>query len=70
MNIGQDKNQLVYLMGEEADFAKKFNQFINKKNIVPLFNEFTLAHTHISANGNAKIVLLDLALTIVKLIRK
>lgn len=70
LNIGQDKNQLVYLVGEEAEFAKKFNQFINKTNIVPLVNEFTLAHTHISANGNAKIVLLDLALNIVKLIRK
>jgi DNA polymerase-3 subunit delta' len=70
LNIGQDKNQLVYLVGEEAEFAGKFKQFINKKNIVPLINEFTLAHTQISANGNAKIVLLDLALNVVKLIRK
>lgn len=69
MNLGQDKNQLVYLMGEEADFARKFNQFINKNNIVQLTNEFSLAHSHISANGNAKIVLLDLALRVVKLIR-
>jgi DNA polymerase-3 subunit delta' len=69
MNIDQDKNHLVYLMGEEASFANKFNQFINKKNIVSLIDEFTLAHTHISANGSAKIVLLDLALKVVKLIR-
>ena len=69
LNIGQKSNRLVYLMGEEAEFAAKFNSFINSANAEKLTEEFNRAYTHISANGNAKIVLLDLALKIVKLIR-
>jgi DNA polymerase-3 subunit delta' len=69
MNIGQDKNKLVYLGDEEVAFAKKFSSFIHEKNINLLSSEFTLANSHIAANGNPKIVFLDLALNIVKYIR-
>ena len=69
MNIGQLKNKLVYLLGEEEKFARGFNVYVNSDNINELTREFSRAHHHISANGNAKIVLLDLALKVVKLIR-
>jgi len=69
MNLGQKKNKLVYLLGEEEKFADGFNTFVNSKNIQGLNREFSGAHNHISANGNAKIVFLDLALKVIKLIR-
>ena len=69
MNLGQNMNRLVYLMGEEEEFAKKFSSTITEKNIFALNKEFSLAHEHISANGNAKIVFLDLGLRIAKIIK-
>ena len=69
MNLGQEKNRLVYLMGEEEEFANRFNSFISTKNIHSLEKEFSKAYEHISANGNAKIIFLDLALQMVKIIR-
>ena len=69
LNIGQKKNRLVYLMGEEAEFAENFNAFIIDGNVERLNEEFNRAYTHIAANGNAKIVFLDMSLKIVKLKR-
>ncbi|MCD4769894.1 MAG: DNA polymerase III subunit delta [Bacteroidales bacterium] len=69
LNIGMAAKNLVFMSDEEAEFAGKFNSFINKKNIAPLTDQFSKAHIHISANGNAKIIFLDLAVNIVKLIR-
>lgn len=62
-------NKLVYLMGEEEEFARKFSTTITEKNIFALNKELSLAHEHISANGNAKIVFLDLGLRIAKIIK-
>jgi len=69
MNIGMKDKNLVYLAGEEAEFAEKFNSVINKNIITPISEQFSQAHIHISANGNAKIIFLDLAINLVKLIR-
>jgi DNA polymerase-3 subunit delta' len=69
LSLQQLKNDIVFLAGEEADFSEKFHPFINKTNIYPLVDEFNLAHSHIEANGNAKIIFLDLALRVTKLIR-
>ena len=69
LSLRQLQNNLVFLAGEEADFLEKFHPSINKENIYPLVNEFNLAYSHIEANGNAKIVFLDLALKVIKLIR-
>ncbi|HKL67587.1 MAG TPA: DNA polymerase III subunit [Bacteroidales bacterium] len=62
-------SELVFLEGEEAAFAKKFNSFINNKNIAGLNTEFSAAWSHIASNGNPKIVFLDLALKVAGLIR-
>jgi DNA polymerase-3 subunit delta' len=69
LSLDQLKNNLVYLAGEEASFSGNFHPFINQKNIYPLTDEFNLAFSHIEANGNAKIIFLDLALKVTGLIR-
>lgn len=69
LSLGQLKNDLVYLAGEEAVFSKNFHPFINQENIYQLTDEFNNAYSHIEANGNAKIIFLDLALKVTRLIR-
>jgi DNA polymerase III subunit delta' len=69
LSLGQLKNDLVFLTGEEADFSGKFHPSINQKNIFPLTEEFNLGYSHIEANGNARIIFLDLALKVTRLIR-
>jgi DNA polymerase III subunit delta' len=69
LSIDQLQNNLVFLGGEEAEFSGKFHPFINSTNIYPLVEEFSLAHSHIEANGYAKAIFLDLGLKVTKLIR-
>jgi DNA polymerase III subunit delta' len=69
LSLNQEKNRLVFLSGEEASFSGKFHPFINQNNIFPLNHEFNLGYSHIEANGNAKIIFLDLALKVTRLIR-
>ena len=69
LSLGQKENNLVFLAGEEASFSGNFHPFINQDNIYPLTDELNLAHAHIESNGNAKIIFLDLALKITRLIR-
>ena len=69
LSLGQLKNDLVFLTGEEADFSGKFHPSINQKNIFPLTEEFNLSYSHIEANGNARIIFLDLALKVTRHIR-
>jgi DNA polymerase-3 subunit delta' len=69
LSLDQLKNRLVFLTGEEATFSGNFHPFINQDNIYPLTEEFNLVYSHIEANGNAKIIFLDLALKVTKLIR-
>jgi DNA polymerase-3 subunit delta' len=67
--LDQQKNNLVYLSGEEASFSENFHPFINQNNIYQLVEELNLGYSHIEANGNAKIIFLDLALKVTRLIR-
>lgn len=69
LTLGQLKNGLVFLTGQESDFSGKFHPFITPDNINDLAGEFNLVHSHIEANGNAKIIFLDLALKITRFIR-
>jgi len=69
LSFDQLKNRLVFLTGEEATFSGNFHPFINQNNIFPLTEEFNLVYSHIEANGNAKIIFLDLALKVTRLIR-
>jgi len=69
LSLGQLKNKLVHLSGNEAAFCDNFHPFINQNNIYKLADEFNLAFSHIESNGNAKIIFLDLALKVTKVIR-
>jgi DNA polymerase-3 subunit delta' len=69
LSLGQLKNRLVFLAGDEASFSENFHPFIKQDNIYNLTEEFSLAHSHIEANGNARIIFLDLALKVTRLIR-
>ncbi|MGM0666176.1 MAG: ATP-binding protein [Bacteroidota bacterium] len=69
LNMAGNNDKLVFLEGKEADFAKKFHPFINNKNIEGLKEELSSAYAHIAANGNPKIIFLDLALRLSSLIR-
>jgi DNA polymerase-3 subunit delta' len=60
----------VYLLGEEEAFAKKFSPFINEHNVAGIYHAFNMAIAHLAQNGNAKILFTDLALQIVRLIKK
>ena len=69
LSMGQKKNSLVFLAGEEELFSGNFHPFITQTNIYPLNDEFNLGYYHIEANGNAKIIFLDLAFKVTRLIR-
>ncbi len=70
MTLGQQKNNLVFLAGEEASFSGNFHPFVNDKNIFLLTDEFNLAFSHVEANGNPKIIFLDLALKVTRFITR
>lgn len=61
---------LNYMTGEERQFSVKFAPFINEGNIERLLDEFTRADLEIQGNGNAKIILFDMAIKITILIKK
>ena len=69
LSLDQQKHRLVYLGGEEVTFSEKFHPYINQRNVYPLTEELNQAFYHIEANGNARIIFLDLALKVVRLIR-
>jgi DNA polymerase III subunit delta' len=69
LSLGQKNNNLVYLTGHEADFSSKFHPSVNQNNIYHLNDELNLVYSHIESNGNAKIIFLDLALKVIRLIR-
>lgn len=68
MNLKND--EIVYLTQEEEQFSQKFHPFINGRNILAIASEINQASADIERNANAKIVLFDMALKIVKQIRK
>ncbi len=70
LTLGQNRNNLVFLAGEEASFSGNFHPFVNQSNIYSLTEEFNQAFTHVESNGNSKIIFLDLALRVTRLISR
>ncbi len=68
MNLKNDR--LVYLNDEEKEWGEKFSPYINERNIIPFFEEFEQGIRHISMNGNPRIIFLDTALRMVRLIKR
>ncbi len=63
-------DNLLYLSNEEEVFSEKFHPFVNGRNIIDICHEFTSASADIERNANAKIVLFDMALKMIRHIRK
>lgn len=64
------RNEIIYMNRDEKEWGKKFAPFINERNIIPFADEFELGIKHISMNGNPRIVFLDTALRMVRLIKR
>jgi DNA polymerase-3 subunit delta' len=59
-----------YLLGDEETFAKKLSLYINERNVADIYNAFNTAIPHLVQNGHAKIIFTDMALQMVRLIKK
>jgi DNA polymerase III subunit delta' len=68
--LNHAERSIVYLNDIEMFFSEKFHPYINQNNIFAINDELNKALYHIEANGNAKIIFLDLALKMVKLIKQ
>jgi DNA polymerase-3 subunit delta' len=62
--------ELALLTQKEAEFSSKFFPFINQNNVYQMVEELNKAQYHIESNGNDKIIFLDTALKLIKLIKK
>ena len=67
--FNRQAGDVVYLLGEEETFAKKFAPYVNERNVAGLYNVFNTAIAHLAQNGNAKILFTDLAMQTARLIR-
>jgi DNA polymerase-3 subunit delta' len=63
-----ENSKLNYMSKREAEFSARFSPFIHVGNVQALADGFTLAGNHIEANGNPRIVLMDLAIGIIRLL--
>jgi DNA polymerase-3 subunit delta' len=62
-------SQLLKLTEDEKEFVKKFSQVVTPEKVEPLTNLFTEALFHLERNGSPKMIFLDLALNISKLLK-
>lgn len=61
--------QLNYMNREETAFAANFARFINERNVLKISEELNKAAIDIAGNGNAKIVLFDMAVRMIILLK-
>lgn len=67
--LNMEQQDLVHMSPTETGFSKKFSAFVHERNAPAIIKELEDACMHIEANAYARIVFLDLALSLVKLIR-
>ncbi|MDF1573948.1 MAG: DNA polymerase III subunit delta [Bacteroidales bacterium] len=63
-----ENDTLNYMSVKESEFSKRFSSFIHEGNVHELTENFTLAGNHIEANGNPRIILMDLSIHVIKLL--
>ncbi len=68
--MNMNRYNMVYMNQEEKEWGTKFAPFINERNIIPFAKEFETGIKHISMNGNPRIIFLDTALRMVRLIKR
>jgi len=63
------KNEaLNYMSSRENEFSVRFSPFIHHGNIHSLVEAFDSAGNHIEANGNPRIILMDLSISVIRLL--
>lgn len=62
--------ELNFMSRKETEFSEKFSRFIHSGNIQGLADSFSLAGNHIEANGNPRIVFMDLSIKVIMLIKQ
>lgn len=67
--LNLEKEELSYMSRKEEEFSKKFSSFIHAANVFDIVEELTMAHNHIEANGNPRIIFMDLAVQIIILLK-
>ncbi len=65
---GLGNEEISFVSVKERSFVEKFSPFIHPGNIHGLAAAFELAANHIEANGNPRIILMDLSIGIIKLL--
>jgi len=68
LNLQQE--EITFMSRKESEFSRKFSAFIHQGNVFGMAREFERAIDHIEANGQAKIVLLDLAIKNILLLKQ
>lgn len=68
MNYGSEDVELTG--GSEKAFITKFSPYVNELNAIDMISLFEEAAYHIERNGNAKFILMDVSLKMMKLVRK
>lgn len=68
--LHMEHEKLNYMSAREEEFSKKFSPFIHNGNVHALAEDFTLAGNHIEANGNPRIILMDLSIGIIRKLMK
>ena len=66
--LNLENKTLNYMSVKESEFSSKFSPFIHEGNVHDLSESFTLAGNHIEANGNPRIVLMDLSIRVIRLL--
>ena len=61
--------ELNYLTRQEQQFSTRFAPYINEANVERMYEQFCLAERQIAGNGNAKIILFDMAVRTTILIK-
>lgn len=61
--------KLNYLTRDEVEFSRNFARFITEANVVKLIEQLNRAKMEIASNGNAKIILFDLAIKVILLLK-
>jgi len=66
--LHMEHDSLNYMSAKESDFSRKFSPFIHEGNVHALAEAFTMAGNHIEANGNPRIILMDLSIGVIRLL--
>ena len=64
--VNMKRNDVTHMSGYEYDFSSKFSRFVKPENVPFIYAELNEAHNHISANGYARIIFLDMSLKMIR----